>query len=136
MLAEPSDADVLRVVAAFDTALDQGDYEAAASLCTPDFTFVGSGEGEESYGAAQFPVMMRSVLQAIADEFVSWKLEFPEQYRVTVQGDTALVTRMGVAELITRNGSRQTRYRLTGALRRAEEGWRWWLFHGSEAQPW
>jgi len=79
---------------------------------------------------------MRSLLAEIDPRFVSWTLEFPEPYRVTIRGDTAIVVRVGQSELVMAGSQRKTRYRLTGVLRRTPDGWKWWLFHGSEAQHW
>lgn len=130
------DTGVMECVRAFDDALDRHDYESAARLCTEDFMFIGSGEGEECEGPAAMGPIMRSLLAEVSPRIVSWSLEFPEPYRISTRGDTAIVLRVGVSELVMAESQRTTRYRLTGVLRRTPDGWKWWLFHGSEAQPW
>jgi len=79
---------------------------------------------------------MRSLWAEVGPRIVSWSLEFPEPYRVTIRGDTAIVVRVGVSELVMAESQRKTRYRLAGVLRRTPDGWKWWLFQGSEAQLW
>jgi ketosteroid isomerase-like protein len=130
------DTGVLECVRAFDDALDRRDYDSAARLCTDDFMFIGSGEGEECEGPAAMGPTMRALLADVGPRIESWTLEFPHPYRVTVRGDTAIVVRIGQSELVMADSPRTTRYRLTGVLRRTSDGWKWWLFHGSEAQHW
>jgi ketosteroid isomerase-like protein len=130
------EAQVMECVRAFDDALDGRDYQAVAELCADDFVFIGSGVGEECEGRDALGPMMSSLLSEVGARFVSWKLEFPEPYRITVHGDTAIVTRFGESELVMQGSRRVARYRLTGILRRTRDGWKWWLFHGSEAGAW
>jgi len=136
MTSASDELDILRSVEAFDEAWARGDYDAVANLCTDDFTFIGSGEGEESEGPAATGPTMRAVLDGVGRHMVSWSLEFAEPYRVTIHGDTAIVARVGESELVMPGSRRRSRYRVTGVLRRTPDGWRWWLYHGSEAQGW
>ena len=134
--ASPDEASVMECVRAFDDAFDSNDYETVATLCTEDFVFIGSGEGEECEGPRAVGPTMSSLMDEVGSRFVSWNLKFPEPQRVTIHGDTAIVVRRGRSELVMADSHRRTRYRLSGVLRRTPDGWKWWLFHGSEAQPW
>jgi ketosteroid isomerase-like protein len=123
-------------VQGFDAALAKHDYQEAAKFCADDFCFIGSGEGEQGDGPEALGPTMRSLLAEVGPRFVSWEVEFSAPYRVSVHGDVAVVVRVGDSELVLADSRRKTRYRLTGVLRRTPTGWKWWLFHGSEAQPW
>lgn len=120
----------------FNDALDRGDYVSAAGWCLPDLLFVGSGQGEYCVGASNLAKMFASLIEVHGAVFVSWALVWDAPPLIDIDGDVARVSATGQATLTLISGVRNSPYVLTGVLRRTPEGWRWWTFHGSEAQPW
>jgi ketosteroid isomerase-like protein len=126
----------MQTINAFESALEAHDYAAASRLCTTDFVFIGSGEGEECDNPGDLAPTMQSLIDTVGPRLVSWELRFSEPYKVSLHRNVAVVVRTGVGTLVMTDSQREARYRLTGVLRRTNDGWKWWLFHGSEAQCW
>ena len=134
--AESDGREALAVLAEFERALDRGDFETAASLCLDDLTFFGSGMGEEATGPGSLASMFTGLHERLSDVFLDWTLEFDSAPAVTVLGATAVVVATGEGKLVVTDGERTSRYLLTAVLHHTEAGWRIWVYHGSEPQPW
>jgi uncharacterized protein (TIGR02246 family) len=125
---------VMEALSALGAAFMARDSAAFEEVCTPDFVFIGSTEGEEAIGRGGAVAEMFAAIEG-RSEGVSFKLDW-DSVDVDVAGDTAFVMCFGTATFETRFRLLRSRYRLTGILKRSGDRWLWHLHHGSEPLPW
>ncbi|MDB5540373.1 MAG: hypothetical protein JWQ89_2100 [Devosia sp.] len=100
---------------------------AAAGLFVEDALLVGSDPGEIAHGRPAIAKLLAAI--HARDYVVQWQFDM---LRAGGGGDRAWLFGEGHAVLERPTGATRIAYRLSGALLKTPEGWRWELFHGSE----
>ena len=125
---------VLGALTELYAAFGRRDPAGWEAVCTPDYVFLGTTEGEEAIGHGP---AIGDMFAAIAGRSVGAKFKTEwDSLDVEVTGDVALLTGLGTATYETPFRMSRTRYRLTGVLERRNGKWLWRLHHGSEPAPW
>ena len=136
------ECEVLDALEELTRAFAQRDPRPLLDRCADDITYVGSEDGEQASGRAEVGALLAGVFDRPERYAFEWSAQL-----VGVEGDLAWLHAQGTGTVHPdehhaaerpADGTAETfAYRLSGVLRRDDDGggWRWVLIHGAEPTP-